>query len=112
MSRVFEGGRWDEQATTGLSEDDAFRLLADERRRVTVGALADLGSPLGLNELAREVADRETRGDGPSAETVQNVKLTLHHNHLPKLADVGVLEYFPDAQWLPATHANLDDLVE
>jgi hypothetical protein len=30
-------------------------------------------------------------------EFVERVKISLHHNHLPKMADLGVVEYDPDA---------------
>lgn len=81
--------------TGGLTTSERHELLASERRRVTLEVLADRAAPVDLREIAREVAAREVGVDG-SEEATKRVALTLHHTHLPKMADLGVLEYDPD----------------
>mgnify|MGYP000583101868 CR=1 FL=1 len=69
------------------------RVLAVERRRVTCDALAacDEG-PIPLEALADAVANRDPDvEDGDRA--ADDVATTLHHVHLPLLAEAGVLEY-------------------
>lgn len=111
MSRVSEERQRNGRRTIDLSESEVFGLLSSERRRIVIDALADLGPPLGLNELAREVANREARAGAPSTGAINDVKIALHHHHLPKLADLGLIEYFPDAHWIPSMHVRLDELV-
>lgn len=85
-----------------LTESERHRLLAVERRRVVLEALADGQSTFDLRELAREVAARE---DGPTGEeTVDAVALALHHVHLPKMADLGVVAYDATCQQVKSRH--------
>jgi len=75
--------------------DDAFALLADQRRRLLLSVLHTYGEELTLRDAAEEVAIRETGhnvADIP-AEQVQKVYLSLYHDHLPRLVDAGLLEY-------------------
>lgn len=76
----------------GLSEDEYYRLLSDERRRTVLRALTDVERPIAVGELAREVAERETDG-GASVSAVRGVETDLHHVHLPMLDDHGIVEY-------------------
>lgn len=82
--------------TGGLTTSERHELLASERRRVTLEVLSGLTAPVGLREVATEVAAREAGVDG-SEEATKRVALTLHHTHLPKMAGLGVLEYDPDS---------------
>ena len=74
-----------------------YRVLAVERRRVTCDVLAacDEG-PIPLDALADAVANRDPDvEDGDRA--ADDVATTLHHVHLPLLAEAGVLAYDADA---------------
>lgn len=76
------------------SSSDAFDLLADERRRAALSVLADRGEPVDLSELAREVVDLTEDGlAGPSPDAVDRMRVALHHQHLPKIADAGLIAY-------------------
>lgn len=73
----------------GLTERERHRLLASARRRAVLTVLAGTDGEIDLDELAPAVAAREEEaGDGPA-----DVRVTLHHVHLPMLADAGVLDY-------------------
>ncbi|RDI71107.1 DUF7344 domain-containing protein [Halopelagius longus] len=77
-----------------LTEDEYYRLLSDERRRIVLQTLTDLELPLSVSELAREVAERETESDaGASVPEIRSVETDLHHVHLPLLDDHGIVEY-------------------
>ena len=75
--------------------DNAFGLLADQRRRLLLQVMRTYGESLTLPDAAEEVAVRETGCQMPniSAERVHEVYLSLYHDHLPRLTDAGLLEY-------------------
>ncbi len=64
--------------------------LADDRRRVVLAVLAVHDGPMDRRALAREVAARDPDADGSAA--VRDVLGSLHHVHLPKLVDAGLVE--------------------
>ncbi|NKE36506.1 hypothetical protein GWG54_11865 [Natronococcus sp. JC468] len=72
----------------------------DERRRLTLEVLASRADSLGLEELAAAVT-RRAGLDGSA--TVERVALELHHGHLPRLADRGVLDYDPNRRRVEAS---------
>jgi hypothetical protein len=82
-----------------LSETDRHRLLSSERRRVTLEVLAAAPIPIDVRELAAAVAVRESDGTGD----VDRVATALHHCHLPKMRDMGILDYDPETTRVAAT---------
>lgn len=78
-----------------LSESDRHRLLGVERRRHVLSVLARRRPPVDVETLATEVAARESGVDGPDEDAVERVAVSLHHTHLPLMADLGVVEYDP-----------------
>lgn len=92
--------------TSGLTTSERHELLAAERRRVTLDILAGRVAPVDLVEVATEVVTRE---DGVDAgeEATKRVTLSLHHIHLPKMADLGVLEYDPDSHRIEPTASTV-----
>lgn len=83
----------DSTVTDSLST--IFSLLCDSRRRYLLYYLFTLDGTVVEFEAAvnavykYEAAEREA-GDHSSRE---DVRITLHHDHLPRLANAGVLEY-------------------
>lgn len=70
-------------------EDDAdaiLRGLADDRRLHVLDQLAGCDGGLTRDELAERLARDETDA------TVESVRLSLHHVHLPTLVDAGLVE--------------------
>lgn len=63
-----------------------FDLLADERRRAILTLLKDQ-QELTVKEVAEELAETPLTG-----QELPNVTAELAHCHVPKLADVGVVE--------------------
>ena len=90
--------------------DGLESLLTDSRRRAVLELLAAHHS-LTLTELAEAIAERE-QGMGLTdiqAETVERIRISLHHNHLPKLADANLIVY---AYGAPGHWAILPDSVQ
>lgn len=76
------GSRSDRVAT-----DRYYRALANERRRIAIRVL-DGRDSLHLDALVDAIVSR--LGGNPSRETVL---LSLQHQHLPMLAEAGIVEY-------------------
>lgn len=80
-----------------LTANERYDLLADERRRLALAALAERSTPVDLEDLAEAVAGGETGGATPSADEVERAAISLHHVHLPRAAELGVIDYDADA---------------
>lgn len=81
-----------------IEESDLHRLLAAEQRRLAVDVLAGKSPPVDLEELAVALAERQHDTDDVDRATVERISTGLYHTHLPKLADVGVVEYDPESR--------------
>jgi len=84
------------ESDTELSSlDTVFDILSNPRRRFVLHYLEQREEPVGLNELAAEIAAREN--DVPVDElTSQQRKrayVSLYQTHVPKLEEVGVVTY-------------------
>jgi hypothetical protein len=79
--------------TIDLTESKQHRLFASTQRRLVLDILKDRADPVELEGLAVTVTRRDDNLDSGDEETVKRVKTTLHHVHLPKMADFGVLDY-------------------
>lgn len=75
--------------------DAAFKLLSDRRRRLLIDVVRTHDQGLTLPDAAEEVAQRETGVPvtALSPEHIKEVYISLYHDHLPRLTDIGLLEY-------------------
>ncbi|WP_435197105.1 DUF7344 domain-containing protein [Natronomonas sp. EA1] len=92
-----------------LSVQAAYRVLADDRARAVVTAVAETGG-LSLDALARMLAARE-QGVPPERldeQAVRNVRVSLRDDQLPCLAAHGILGLDGDAV---TPGSNLGELV-
>lgn len=79
--------------------DDVLDVLSAERRRVVLSVLSDLETSLTLPDLADEVAVRES-GTPITEIAADDVKLTyldLYHTHVPKLTEIGAIDYHQES---------------
>ena len=80
------------------SLDALFDVLRDRRRRYVLRHLRDRERPVAVADLARVVAANEEGvepGDA-SESAVDRTYTSLHHNHVPKMVDAGLLVHFED----------------
>lgn len=70
--------------------DELLKVLAANRRRRVIRALLDADGTVSLTELADEVARERADADGVPTDP-ERVEISLHHVHLPKLADAGLV---------------------
>lgn len=88
-----------------LEASARHELLAVRRRRLAVDVLEGRVESLDLDAIAREVAVREDAD--PPPETVERIAIELHHNHLPRLDEYGLVGYEPKARLVHATGKSL-----
>lgn len=82
------------------SADDRDRIssaIADERRRLVLAVLAGAETPVSLGDLASRVARREVdQWGGRSDRRADAVHVELYHKDVPKLADIGLVDWDRD----------------
>lgn len=94
-------------AAAELTDSERCHLLSSKRRRIVCNVLAEEDAPIGFEELATTVFAREN-----AAESGGDVKIALHHVHLPKLDAAGVIDYDVDARQISVNQAGLGQLTE
>ena len=84
--------------TSVLELDEVFAALGHPRRRYLVYTLSKGGDEQTLNEIARHLAawEQDVRTDAVAEEDRRRVHASLYHSHVPKLADLGIIEYETD----------------
>lgn len=96
------------EASCGCSLGEWFSLLADGRRRRVLGLLWE-HNVLSLGDAAEEIAVEE-RGEPITAiprQEVLDVYFSLYHDHVPRLADAGVIEYDQESDTLAIDRTSL-----
>lgn len=91
-----------------LSVDDLFDVLSASRRRAALTVLTERRSPMAVETLARAVAESEY-GDvsaAPSESAVEDVLVSLHHVHLPKLDERRLVAYDRDEKTVATTDST------
>jgi hypothetical protein len=98
----------DDTNSSGLTASDRHRLLAAERRRLVLDMLAGNTDSIELGELATGIVAREDGIDAVDEATVERVAITLHHVHLPKIAQFGIIDYDPEARRIEPIEGPID----
>lgn len=80
-----------------LTDGEYHRLMAAERRRMTVAALDEATPPVDLEDLAAAVAERDPEVDATTRTAVSRIAAELHHVHLPKMDALGLIDYTPNS---------------
>ena len=86
-------------AESSIDAADAYDLLSDDRRRALLELLPADGRAMTIRTAALHLVLTESTEDAPTVEPAayQRALASLHHAHLPKLADLDVVEYDVDA---------------
>lgn len=81
----------DSQELSEPSLEDNLRLIADQYRRLILQYLIyESSGPVSFDVLVEYLAEHVVAGS--NRETIRS---KLHHDHLPRMADHGVVEYDP-----------------
>ncbi|MFB6069987.1 MAG: hypothetical protein ABEJ76_03110 [Halanaeroarchaeum sp.] len=80
---------------SGLSCPTAFEILSNDRRRLTLDCLADVGEAVDLRTLSTRLAARENDVESAAVTGKQRKRTytALRQTHLPKMDDAGVVEF-------------------
>lgn len=76
--------------TPDISHTELFAAFAAERRQHALMYLAQKPVAIPLGDLAEYIALKE---HNPSYDWYQRILVDLHHNHLPNLCNVGLIDY-------------------
>lgn len=89
-----------ESASTNgsLDEGEIHDVLRNDRRRLAIKALRDREGVATVRDLSEEVATRETGENPPPRDKRQSVYVSLHQSHLPKLDELGIIDYDGDSK--------------
>lgn len=92
-----------------IDRDVWISVVSDPLRREIVEILRTAERPVSIADLAMELA-RQPNGDldDPDWERAQELRVTLHHRHLPKLDYVGIVEYDFTTRTVAPTQAATD----
>ncbi|MFQ3319674.1 MAG: putative transcriptional regulator [Natronomonas sp.] len=86
------------EANDALDEGDIHDVLGNDRRRLAIEVLRERDGTGAVRDLAEVVAARETGESPPPRDKRQSVYVSLHQTHLPKLDDLGIVEYDADSK--------------
>ena len=77
-----------------LGVDETFSLISDSRRRFTLYFLLSNGQA-NIETVSLQIAawEQDKTIASVSEKTQETIKISLHHNHLPKLVESGIIEY-------------------
>ncbi|WP_224335160.1 DUF7344 domain-containing protein [Haloprofundus halobius] len=79
-------------AADGLTEADVHDVLRNDRRRLTLERLAETGEET-VRALSEHIGAIESGESPPPRKVRQSVYISLHQTHLPKLDDLGIVDY-------------------
>jgi len=86
------------QEDTSASLDVIFEILKNSRRREVLHFLRDRDEQVSLGELAEHVAaiENDTTTDALTSSERKRVYVGLYQCHLPKMDDIGVVDFNQD----------------
>lgn len=78
-----------------IPKGDAFEILKNRRRRDILHYLKQNGSEANVGNMAKQIAAWENNKEVDAVTSKQRKRLytALYQSHLPKMDDVGILEY-------------------
>lgn len=85
--------------------DSILDLCQHQHRRIVLGVLTAEQRSLSLNDLTQTILkdNHQTPGTEASSDEITEVRLSLYHGHLPKLAAEGLIEFDPERQLVEPT---------
>lgn len=85
--------------------DSVLDLCRHKYRRIVLGTLAEEQRPVTLNDLTQVVLkhNHQTPSKDASADVLTEIRISLCHCHLPKLAAEGYIDYYSEVQIVEPT---------
>jgi hypothetical protein len=90
-----EGAEPDPDGPTELAKDDLFHVLQNQRRRQVLNYLRTAEGRVDMREIAEQVAawENDKPVEAITSEERQRAYIALYQSHLPKLDEMGIVEY-------------------
>ncbi|MWG34207.1 DUF7344 domain-containing protein [Halomarina oriensis] len=96
-----------------VSVDDIFEGLSHNRRRLALQYFKQYENPIELDDLAERIARWEQTPTAVPAEVeVEAVRTALHRTHLPKLDELGFIEYQSEREAILTNNARITAAME
>ena len=91
--------------TTTLSQDIAFDILSNARRRFVLRELQQTSDSVELVELAERLAaeENDVTREALTAQQRKRTYVSLYQTHVPKLVEAGIVTYDQDTGEIAAT---------
>ncbi|WP_336339411.1 DUF7344 domain-containing protein [Haloarcula brevis] len=88
-----------------LTFDSVLNLCQHRYRRIVLGTLVEDRRSVTIDDLTEAVLkyNHHTTIPEASKDVLTDVRLSLHHVHLPKLASGGLITYDPERQFVEPT---------
>lgn len=88
-----------------IAFDSVLDLCQNQHRRIVLRTLAEEQRSLTLNDLTKAVLkyNHQTPMTEASEDVLTEIRLSLYHTHLPKLASEGLIDYDPERQFVEPT---------
>lgn len=81
-----------------LEVGDIHDVLRNDRRREVLARLHSNSGKATIRELSEHIAAVESKEDPPPRNVRQSVYVSLHQTHLPKLDELGIVDYDTDGK--------------
>ncbi|WP_435074253.1 DUF7344 domain-containing protein [Halorubrum sp. HHNYT27] len=85
-----------------ITKDEVFEVLSSSRRRLILYNLHRRGGRAVLRDLARDTAEAES-DDEVDDDVVKRFYISLYQTHVPKLEEVGLVQYDSDTKTVSLT---------
>ena len=92
-----------------LAASEIHDVLRNDRRRLVLERLRADGGTETVADLAERIGAIESGETPPPRNVRQSVYVSLHQTHLPKLDELEIIEYDPDAKTVTLAE-NADDV--
>jgi|GEM_PF-2045164 hypothetical protein len=89
------------------SVDDVYSVMANEHRRHALAVIAREPEAMNVSRLVEQVADRlkPEPTEAASDRSLRELRVSLHHQHLPKMVSAGLVEYDAENRTVKPTSA-------
>ena len=93
-----------ENADQKLAPTEIHEILSNERRRMVLSILREAdGGTTTARDLSERIAEAETGQSPPPRNIRQSAYVSLHQTHLPKLDELGIIDYDESAKEVSLT---------
>ena len=82
------------ESPPSISTETAITMIADFRRRKVLRHLMENGDgAITIDELVAGIEDDVSPPTGATGDVEERLLIELHHTHLPKLAEAGMIDF-------------------